>query len=167
MTLAAERYAFAQVPEALQARWVAHSRALLDSFRTRVGEELMPRSGDAREDAERLFSAPFVAVSHGTEADPLLNYGNAAALALWELSPQELIATPSRLTAEAELREAREHVLQETARQGFVSGYTGVRVSKTGKRFRILDVTVWNVTDAAGRSLGQAATFARWEPLGP
>ena len=88
-------------------------------------------------------------------------------LALWELSPQELIATPSRLTAEAELREAREHVLAETARKGYVTGYTGVRVSKTGRRFRIVDVTVWNVTDADGRPLGQAATFANWEPLTP
>ena len=165
MTIVAEPYAFARLPEALQARWIAHSQALLDSFRARVGKELILRGGDAREEAKRLFDAPFVAVSHRTEADPLLNYGNAAALALWELSPQELIATPSRLTAEAELREAREHVLAETARKGFVTGYTGVRVSKTGKHFRILDVTVWNVTDADGRPLGQAASFAHWEPL--
>ena len=163
----AEPYVFARLPEALQARWVAHSRALLDSFRAHVGKELIKRGGDAREEAERLFDAPFVAVSHGTEADPLLNYGNAAALSLWELSPSALIATPSRLTAEAELREAREHVLAETARKGFVTGYTGVRVSRSGRRFRIIDVTVWNVTDADGRSLGQAATFAHWEPLEP
>ena len=167
MTIFAEPYAFTLLPEVLQARWIAHSQALLDSFRARVGRELIERSGDARAEAERLFNAPFVAVSHGTEADPLLNYGNAAALALWELSPQELIATPSRLTAEAERREAREHVLAETARKGFVTGYTGVRVSKTGRRFRIVDVTVWNVTDADGRALGQAASFAHWEPLEP
>jgi hypothetical protein len=165
MTIFAEPLAFARLPEALQARWIAHSQALLNSFRMRVGRELILRGGDAREEAERLFDAPVVAVSHGTEADPILNYGNAAALALWELSPEELISTPSRLTAEAELREAREHVLAETARKGFVSGYTGVRVSKTGRRFRIIDVTVWNVADAKGRSLGQAASFAHWEPL--
>jgi hypothetical protein len=160
-----ERYDFERLPEALQARWIAHSQALLDSFRTRAGRELILRGGDAGEEAKGLFDAPFVAVSHGTEADPILNYGNRAALALWELSPQELIATPSRLTAEAEVREAREHVLAETARKGFVSGYTGVRVSRTGRRFRIVDATIWNVTDAEGRFLGHAATFARWEPV--
>ncbi len=165
MRIVEERYAFERLPEALQARWIAHSRALLNSFRARVGEELILRSGDARREAGRLFDAPFVAVSHGAEADPILNYGNAAALALWELSPQELIATPSRLTAEAELREAREHILAETARRGFVTGYTGVRVSRMGRRFRIRDVTVWNVTDADGRFLGQAATFAHGERL--
>jgi hypothetical protein len=167
MTIVAERYAFAHLPEALQARWTKHSQALLSSFRARVGKELIERRRNAPDEAERLFAAPFVVVSHGAEVDPILNYGNAAALALWELSPPELIATPSRLTAEAELREAREHVLAETARKGFVSGYTGVRVSKTGRRFRIVDVTVWNVADADGRLLGQAATFARWEPLEP
>ena len=167
MTIFSKPHAFTRLPEALQARWTAHSQALLDSFCARVGKELIERGGDAREEAKRLFDAPFVAVSHGTETDPLLNYGNAAALALWELSPRELIATPSRLTAEAGLREAREHVLAETARKGFVSGYTGVRVSRTGRRFRIVDVTVWNVADAEGRSLGQAATFAHWEPLKP
>jgi hypothetical protein len=163
--IVAERHSFERLPEALQTRWTAQSRALLDSFHARVGKELVNRGGDARQEAERLFAAPFVVVSHGAEADPILNYGNAAALALWELSPEELIATPSRLTAEAELREAREHVLAETARNGFVAGYTGVRVSKTGRRFRIQDVTVWNVTDADGRFLGQAASFAHWEWL--
>ncbi|HYA80578.1 MAG TPA: MEKHLA domain-containing protein, partial [Methylocystis sp.] len=52
-----------------------------------------------------------------------------------------------------------------TTRKGCVSGYAGVRVSAFGKRFRICDVTIWNVTDAHGRPLGQAATFARWTML--
>jgi hypothetical protein len=165
VSLVAEPLSFARLPEALRARWTAHSQALLDSFRARVGRELILRGRDAREEAERLFGASFVVVSHGPEADPILNYGNAPALALWELSPDELIATHSRLTAEAELREAREHVLQETARNGFIAGYTGLRVSKTGRRFRIAGVTIWNVTDADGRLVGQAATFAHWERL--
>ncbi|HTO78232.1 MAG TPA: MEKHLA domain-containing protein [Methylocystis sp.] len=165
MSIVAKRYSFERLPEAVQARWTAHSQALLDSYRARVGKELIARSRKPQDEAERLFAAPFVVVSHGAEVDPILNYGNAAALALWEMSPEELIATPSRLTAEAEVREAREHVLAETARNGFVSGYTGVRVSRTGRRFRIQDVTVWNVTDADARLLGQTATFAHWEWL--
>ena len=81
------------------------------------------------------------------------------------MTPRALLVTPSRLTAEAELREAREHVLAETARKGFVTGYTGVRISATGRRFRIREVTVWNVTDADARFLGQGATFADWTLL--
>jgi len=163
MSTFGQRHDFERLPR--QARWTELSRALLDSFRARIGAELILRGGDALHDAKRLFDAPFVVVSHGPEPDPILNYGNAAALALWELSPQDLIATPSRLTAEAELREARDLVLAETARRGFITGYTGVRVSRTGRRFRIRDVTIWNVTDADARPLGQAASFAHWERL--
>lgn len=49
MSLAAERASFAGLPEALQTRWTAHSRALLDSYRARVGRELIARGGGARE----------------------------------------------------------------------------------------------------------------------
>jgi hypothetical protein len=143
-------------------RWTAHSADLLNSYRERVGRDLIARGGDAAAEAERLLAAPFVVVSHGAEADPILNYGNRVALALWEMSPAQLLRTPSRLTAEPMLREARERLLAQTARDGFVSGYEGVRISAGGRRFRISNVTIWNVTDADGQPAGQAAAFARW-----
>jgi len=152
----------AELPADLWRNWITHSTALLNSYRDRTGRELIARGGDAAEEAERLFNAPFVVVSHGTQADPMLNYGNRVALALWEMPPAQLLETPSRLTAEPMLREAREKLLAQTARDGFVSGYEGVRISATGRRFRILNVTIWNVTDTDGKPAGQAATFARW-----
>ncbi|WP_457797868.1 MEKHLA domain-containing protein [Methylocystis sp. S23] len=152
----------AELAADLWTRWIAHSAALLDSHRDRVGRELIARGGGAEAEAERLLAAPFVVVSHGPEADPMLNYGNRVALALWEMSAEQLLATPSRLTAEPLAREARERLLAQTARDGFVTGYEGVRVSAAGRRFRISNVTIWNVTDAAGNAAGQAASFARW-----
>lgn len=143
-------------------RWIAHSSALLNSYRDRTGRELLPRGGGPEAEAQRLLDAPFVVVSHGAEADPILNYGNRVALALWDMTPAELLATPSRLTAEPMLREARERLLAQTARDGYVSGYEGVRISAKGRRFHISNVTIWNVTDDAGKAAGQAATFARW-----
>lgn len=151
--------------ETLPDDWIPHSAALLNSYRARTGRELLERSVDPRDEAQRLFLAPFVVVSHGAETDPILNYGNRAALRLWEMDPQTLIATPSRLTAEPMLRDARERLLEETARKGYVSGYEGVRISAAGRRFHIHDVTIWNVTDETGRALGQAATFPRWTML--
>lgn len=150
------------LPADIWRRWILHSAALLDSYRDLTRRELIERGGGAHVEAERLFAAPFVVVSHGCEADPILNYGNRAALALWEMSARELVRTPSRLTAEPVLREARERLLEQTAQDGFVSGYEGVRISATGRRFRISNVTIWNVADAAGNPAGQAATFARW-----
>jgi hypothetical protein len=152
----------ATLPAKLREDWVRHSVLLLDSYRARLGSDLVARADDPVVDALRLFAAPFVVVSHGVGADPLLNYGNRVALALWEMTPDALVATPSRLTAEPMLREARERLLEETAQKGFVSGYEGVRISATGRRFRISNVTIWNVTDAAGRPAGQAAAFGRW-----
>ena len=105
-------------------------------------------------------------VSHGTGPDPVLNYGNALALTLWEMTWEELTQTPSRLTAEHVHREERARLLARTREQGFVDDYSGVRISKTGRRFRIERAIVWNLNDAEGRPVGQAATFDRWKQLG-
>ena len=104
-------------------------------------------------------------MSHGNEPDPILNYGNAAALALWELSWAELTRTPSRLTAEAPNRNERARLLEAVTRRGFIDDYSGVRISKTGRRFRIARATVWNLLTAAGQPCGQAAKFDQWEFL--
>jgi hypothetical protein len=144
---------------------LGHVQLLLDSFARLLGRELVDRSGTAAEQAARLFHAPFVVVSHGTEADPILDYGNAAALALWEMTWDELTRTPSRLTAEPVHRDERARLLERTRRDGFVDDYAGIRISSTGKRFRIEQAIVWNLVDAAGQHRGQAATFDRWTPL--
>jgi len=115
--------------------------------------------------AEKVFHAPFVLVSHGTEADPVLNYGNQSALALWEMSWAELTQTPSRLTAEAPNREERARLLAAVTANGFIDDYSGIRISKTGRRFRIAQATVWNLLDERGIYAGQAAMFSRWEFL--
>lgn len=145
----------------------AHVQLLLDSFARLIGRELVVRSGTTAEQAERLFRAPFVVVAHGTEVDPVLNFGNAQALALWEMTWEELTRTPSRLTAEPVHRDERAQLLARTLEHGFVDDYSGVRVSKSGRRFRIERAIVWNLTDAAGTHCGQAASFDRWTPLEP
>ena len=145
--------------------WITQAGLLLSSFANLLGRELVSREGSPREQAERLFEAPFVIVSHGTEADPILNYGNAAALTLWEMTPAQFTQTPSRLTAEPMHRDERARLLERTRRHGYVDDYSGVRVSATGKRFRIERAIVWNLTDAAGNHRGQAATFSEWTPV--
>ncbi|MFM9059601.1 MAG: MEKHLA domain-containing protein [Planctomycetaceae bacterium] len=131
---------------------------------------MIPRDGSAAEQAERLFRVPFVVVSHGPDAaggwaDPILNYGNAAALALWEMTAEELCRTPSRLTAEPVHRDERARLLDRTRRDGYVDDYAGIRISKSGRRFRIEQAIVWNLADAAGVHRGQAAMFEHWTPL--
>jgi len=150
-----------------RAAWVAHTRLLLDSFARHLGRELIPREGSAEAQALRLFRAPFAVVSHDTASDPVLTYGNRRALALWEMDVATLLATPSRLTAEPVHREERRRLLERTARDGYVDDYAGIRISSTGRRFRIEQAIVWNLLDPSGLAVGQAATFDRWEMLPP
>ncbi|HET9917416.1 MAG TPA: MEKHLA domain-containing protein, partial [Candidatus Binatia bacterium] len=100
-----------------------------------------------------------------TAADPMLNYGNRSGMRLFELSWQELIQTPSRLTAEPVHRDERARLLDTVSRNGFIDDYRGVRISKTGRRFLIEKATVWTVLDERGAPYGQAATFSAWKYL--
>lgn len=148
----------------LSPRAVERVRVYLDSYRRFVGHELLPRV-DAESDARALFEAPFVAVAHGVESDPIFDYGNRRALALWEFSWDEFVALPSRFSAEEAAREERERLLAEVRERGFAAGYSGIRATRSGRRFRILDVTVWNLVDAEGARVGQGASYERFEWL--
>lgn len=142
--------------------WCQH---LLNSFRHWTGRELIPRLEHPEYEAHALFLAPFVVVSHGIQDDPILNYGNQLALEVWEMTWDELVATPSRLTAEPVNRAEREWMLEQARRRGFIDNYRGVRISRTGKRFLVENALVWNVVDQAGYRVGQAATFRQWRSL--
>ncbi len=139
-----------------------HAQLLLDCHLRLTGRPLLTDGG-----ARGLYEAPFVVLSHGTEADPLFNYANLAAQRLFEMDWEELAGLPSRYSAEAPERGERERLLARVAQQGYIDDYSGVRISKSGRRFRILAATVWNLTDAAGRPRGQAAAFARWVDILP
>jgi hypothetical protein len=146
-------------------RVIAQTACLARSLKHWTGRELLPGTTDLAELARAVFEAPFVVVAHGTEADPILNYGNRTALMLWEMSWEKLTRTPSRLTAEAPGREERARLLETVTRRGFIDDYAGVRISITGRRFRINHATVWNLLTENGKPCGQAAMFDRWEYL--
>ena len=146
---------------------IEHVQLLLDSFARLLGRDLVPRDASPVEQARLLFESAFVVVSHGTEADPVLNYANATALQLWEMDLATFVQTPSRLTAEPVHRDERARLLERTRRDGYVDDYAGIRISQSGRRFRIEQAIVWNLVDDAGKNRGQAATFDRWTQLRP
>jgi MEKHLA domain len=145
-----------------QSKIIFWSQILLESYEKILKRPLIERKGNLSEQAKALFFAPFVVVSHGTEPDPILNYGNQVALDLWEMNWQELTQTPSRLTAEPVNRQEREQMLASAREKGFINNYRGVRISKTKKRFLMEDGTIWNLTSDRGEPCGQAATFSHW-----
>jgi len=126
---------------------------------------LLPQQPDARGLAREAFFAPFVLVSHDTANDPVFNYANRAALDLFQVTWGEFTQLHSRESAEPESRHERARLLAEVKRKGYCEGYSGIRISKSGERFRIMDVTVWNLLDAEGCYRGQAAVYAKWEYL--
>lgn len=137
-----------------------HARRLLRSYRHWAGEDLIELPGD--DDALRaraLFEAPLAVLAHDTRPDPLCVYANAAALAAFELSLADAPAFPTSRTVEAAGRDERGAALARVDDAGLVSGYSGVRVSTTGRRFRINDGRIWTVLDDDGRRVGQAAAF--------
>jgi len=146
-------------------RIIAHTACVARSLKHFTGRDLWPAVSSGAELAERVFAASFVLVSHGAEADPVLNYGNRSALNLWEMTWDELTRTQSRLTAEAPNREERARLLAAVTACGFIDDYSGVRISKTGRRFRIHRATVWNLITETGQPCGQAARFDQWEYL--
>ena len=109
--------------------------------------------------------APFVTASHGTEADPVFNYANRAALALFETTWTDFTSMPSRLSAEPVAREERAQLLARVNQRGFIDDYSGIRISTSGRHFRIRRATVWNVVDTRAAPRGQAVVFRDWEYL--
>jgi hypothetical protein len=142
---------------------ILHSKRLCRSFEHWLGKPLIALKGTDAQIERSLFEAPFILVSHGTQPDPILNYGNQAALNLWQMDWVQFTSTPSRLTAEPVTQAERERLLSQAATHGYIDNYNGIRISSTGQRFYIKAAIVWNVLDEEGQKCGQAATFSQWD----
>ena len=146
----------------------AHAMLLVSSHQRLVGRPLLARSPGETDEAlaGRLYTAHFGLLSHDDRPDPCFNYANLVAQQLFERSWDEMTGMPSRLSAEVPERADRERFLARVAERGYVDDYAGIRVAKSGRRFRILGATIWNLVDASGRRIGQAAMIRSWEPVG-
>jgi len=144
----------------------APTRLILANYRRLLGRDLAGVvEGPAA--ANELFAAPCAVLSAlgPFGFDHAFNYANQTALELFEYSWDELMGKPSSASAEPVHREERRKLLDEVGKHGFIENYSGIRISKNGRRFRIKNATVFNLSDDAGHYVGQAATFADWEPV--
>jgi hypothetical protein len=131
---------------------------LTGSYARLLGAQLVPQYERADAAAAWLYhDAPFGLLAHNTAEDPVFVYGNRRAQTLFGYDWKELTALPSRLSAEAPERSERQAFLDQVTRDGYVSGYRGVRIAKTGQRFSIERATVWQLIDEHGKLHGQAA----------
>jgi MEKHLA domain len=142
---------------------IRHTQRLLKSFHHWTGHVLLTPDASPLVTAQALFDAPFVVVSHGTEADPIFNYGNHTALGLWQLDWDTFTQMPSRKTVATDEVASREQLLASARQNGYISNYAGVRTASSGQRFWIENVVLWDVLDETDQCCGQAATFDRWQ----
>jgi len=138
---------------------VEHVVDIRNSYRQLLSKDLIPGIQSDQAFSRQLFYAPFAVVSHDTASDPIFNYANLKALELFELSWDDFICLPSRLSAEPVNQAERERLLSQVTANGYIDHYEGVRISSTGKRFKISNAVVWNLTDKNQNYKGQAAWF--------
>jgi MEKHLA domain len=154
-------------PDARNKYHQEHVIMMLENLKKWTGYDLIQEYGFSLETlGEQVFYADFYILSHDRSTDPLLNYANQRVLDLWEVSWSELTRMHSRETAKSIDRDARSAIMAEVKANNYINGYSGVRISKTGKEFKILDGTVWNLYASTGDFCGQAAWFKQIQDLG-
>lgn len=151
----------------IQSHWllpgvINQSKIILETYYKIKGAALFDTGYSDEYKSYLLYHAPFVVVSHGTEADPVFNYANMTAQQLWKIDWQDFVKLPSKYSAEAERMEDRQKLLDTAAKQGYVDHYRGIRISSQGNRFAIENALLCNLADAAGQRVGQAALFRNW-----
>jgi hypothetical protein len=139
---------------------------MVESYQRIVGRPLNDESVGERATAQFLYhDAPFCLLAHNRDEDPRFIYANVTAQKRFGYSWDEFTRLPSRLSAEEPNRNERQRLLEAVKRQGFIDDYCGVRIAKSGQRFWIDNVVVWELVDAAGIRHGQAAMFRNWRDL--
>lgn len=136
---------------------------IAESYAHFAGRPLLPKSD--LDVLEAMWVAPFCIVAHDTAADPIFFFANLTALQLFEMDFASFTKLPSRYSAEPLVREERARLLERVNRDGLIDDYSGVRITATGKRFRIRQASVWNLVDSFGANHGQAAAFRDWTPI--
>ncbi len=128
-----------------------------------VGTSLLPEGLDPDAAARWMYQdAPFCLLVHNTAADPRFIYANRAAQACFGFTWAEMTQLASRQSAEAPDQADRDRLIEAVRRAGFATGYRGLRIAKSGRRFWIENVTMWQVAEPGGRVCAEAAVYSQW-----
>ncbi|CAB9507466.1 MEKHLA domain-containing protein [Seminavis robusta] len=103
----------------------------------------------------------FGILSHGIQEDPIYNYGNAAALELFDNTIEDLCQTPSRYSTVESLMDDREQLIQSINTFGHGTIRDATRRTTKEKLFVIATIWIWHVFDDNGTRIGLAALYDR------
>jgi hypothetical protein len=135
---------------------------ITNSLKKLTSIEIVDSSLSIEEQAKQVFHSDYILLAHNASNDPIFNYANQRALQLFEMSWDEFTNMPSKYSAESDERGKREKFLAEVEEKGYSKDYSGIRISKTGKRFEIKNVILWNVYDSENIRIAQAALFEEY-----
>ncbi|TCO09152.1 MEKHLA domain-containing protein [Natronoflexus pectinivorans] len=136
---------------------------ITSSLKNLTNIELVDFSLNLEEQAKQVFNSDYVLLAHNATQEPIFNYANKTALRLFEMSWDEITNMSSKYSAESDERAKREKVLADVTEKGYSKNYSGIRISKTGRRFKIQNAVIWNVYDSENNRVGQAAMFDEFE----
>jgi hypothetical protein len=132
---------------------------ITNSLKKLANIDIVDPSLSREEQAKQAFHSNYVLLAHNASNEPVFNYANQTALQLFEMSWDEFVEMPSKYSAESDERGKREKFIAEVEAKGYSKDYSGIRISKTGRRFEIKNVILWNVYDSDNNRIGQAAMF--------
>ena len=101
----------------------------------------------------------FGVLSHGTQSDPVYNYGNQASLILFEQTIDNLCKTPSRFSTVPELMDDRKKLIEQIETRGYGYIDNAIRISDKGNLFMMETILVWTVFDDDDQRIGLAAIY--------
>ncbi|HEY3326577.1 MAG TPA: MEKHLA domain-containing protein [Novimethylophilus sp.] len=139
-----------------------HVAILQESYRHWTGRTLLTAEISGEDAVQWLDKTSFAVVSHDIQPDPVFNYANRAALRLFGVTLEQFTEWPSRLSAEPTEQGKRARLMEQVSRDGYIEGYSGTRIAGDGRKFMILNATVWNLLDERGKYYGQAAMIPQW-----
>ncbi|WP_446039658.1 MEKHLA domain-containing protein [Streptomyces sp. SID1121] len=150
-------------PDPYDARF---SSLLADTYLRLTGRSLLAEMPPGVTDATQWLyeKAPFGLLAHDTAEDPRFVYANRTAQEFFGYAWDEFVGMPSRLSAPPTKRSTRAQLMKDVLERGYSEHYRGMREGRSGIRFWIEDVTVWNLVDGAGRIHGQAALIGSTSP---
>ncbi|MCL9781660.1 MEKHLA domain-containing protein [Vibrio sp. S4M6] len=143
--------------------YIRHGNIIAQNYFAITNDHLCPST--QKTIIEDMWEAPFAILSHGTQPDPIFNFANKTAQHLFEMDFATFTQTPSRYSAEPIQQEERDRLLARVANKGYIDDYCGVRISSSGKRFRVENALVFNLIDDQKRYYGQAAILRHWQFL--
>lgn len=140
-------------------------RAILFSYQKTPHQNIVPlhATTNIHEYLDSL-SVPILAHS-GTPShynDPRFTFANKAALKLFGYKREEFVGLKSKYSAKPDDRKLREEMMVQAEMNGYIMGYNGIRVKKSGQLFRISDAFIWNVLEN-DQIIGQAAMLPKYE----